>query len=337
SSLLCLLDRAIPSLPGYNGFGGPSKCNPSPNKTMQLQNVRDFLFSEHPRRHRSIPRNQSLETRVSLCSPIRVWLQFPRAEDKIRENDEQREVMVKKLAVLYVLLGGFCLLFAGKAWDENPYTEWSRKQALKVLTKSPWASSQVISQMRSTFGSGPLGSGSATGNSTQTTRTPGISPSSEARNGETQTSREYKVRFQSAAPIRMALARLSLLKGSVSQEDAQQFVQNAPGQGEIVVMLALGYGQDRSELDNVTTELLKNETYLILKKSKKRIYLKRYLTPAEAGGIEAIFLFPRQEDGHDLITLEEKEVRFISRLNPQTRINRKFKLKDMVFNGKLEI
>ncbi len=50
-----------------------------------------------------------------------------------------------------------------------------------------------------------------------------------------------------------------------------------------------------------------------------------------------MFLFPRTKEGKEALTLEEEEVRFLSTLSPKTEINRKFKLKDMVINGKLEI
>ena len=48
------------------------------------------------------------------------------------------------------------------------------------------------------------------------------------------------------------------------------------------------------------------------------------------------FMFPRHRDGEELITLREKEVEFVTQIGP-LKVERKFKLKDMVYNGKLEL
>lgn len=243
---------------------------------------------------------------------------------------------MKRNMVVSVLLLTTSVLFAAKKfWEEQPYTEWPAAQAQKMLQDSPWASTQ-------TFGSlGASGARTPTGGGTPGFDSPvpemGNPSGGDVRVADQVSSRMYMVRFQSAAPIRMALARLGLLRGGVSLEQAQQFVDNPPGTGEIVVMLSVAPGQERTELDRGTTELLKNETYLVLKKSKKRIQLQQYLTPSEAGGVEAVFIFPRQENGQELISLEEEEVRFICEFSSQTKLNRKFKLKDMVFQGKLEL
>ncbi len=236
---------------------------------------------------------------------------------------------MKRIVIISTILAFGCLLFAGDFWEETPYTEWSQKQADKLRTNSPWASVQNITVALNKRGS--------TIDSTSSSGPAFGSPSSEARVGDFAQSRQYYVRFQSAKPIRMAIARLSMINGNPDPEAVKRFIETPLADGDIVVMLSLSPGQDRTELDNNTTDLLKNETYLITKQSKKRIRLKRYLTPQEAGGLEAVFIFPRQENGKDLVMVAEKEVRFVTELSRETKINRKFKLKDMVFQGKLEI
>lgn len=246
---------------------------------------------------------------------------------------------MKKLLVILSVFTFSCLLFAGKFWDEAPYTEWSEKQALKVRTDSPWASIQTISSALDKTGSAISSTTDATSSGGPafggpTRRSAG---SGEGRVGDFVQSRQYYVRFQSAKPVRMALARLSMINGNPDPQVIKDFIETPLAGGDIVVMMSVAPGQDRTELDSATTDLLKNETFLITKKSKRRIHLKQYLTPAEAGGLDAVFIFPRQENGEDLITLEEKEVRFVTEFGSGTKINRKFKLKDMVFQGKLEI
>ena len=48
------------------------------------------------------------------------------------------------------------------------------------------------------------------------------------------------------------------------------------------------------------------------------------------------FVFPRLRDGTELITLQDKKVEFVTQIGP-LKVERKFKLKDMVYNGKLEL
>ncbi len=246
---------------------------------------------------------------------------------------------MKKILVVLTFFTFGCLIFAGKIWEDAPYTEWNEKQALKVRTDSPWASIQ-------TFTSALDKTGSAIDSTTDATSGGGPSfggpqrrglGSDEGRAGDFAASRQYYVRFQSAKPVRMAIGRLSMINNNTDAETVKNFVETPLAGGDIVVMISLAPGQERTELDNATTDLLKNETYLITKQSKRRIQLKQYLTPAEAGGLDAVFIFPRQENGKDLITVAEKEVRFVTELSRETKINRKFKLKDMVFQGKLEM
>ncbi len=246
---------------------------------------------------------------------------------------------MKKLLSVAIVLACACLVYAGKYWDEVPYTEWSAKQADKVRSDSPWASVQNVTVALDKRGSTIDSTTTSVGTGGPAFGGPG-SPSrsgGESRVGDFARSNQYYVRFQSAKPIRMAIARLSMLNGNVDAAAAEQFVETPLAGGDIVVMLAVAPGQDRTELDTGTTELLKNETYLICKKSKRRVQLKQYLTPAEAGGIEAVFVFPRQENGKDLISVDEKEVRFVTEFSSGTKINRKFKLQDMMFQGRLEI
>ena len=47
-------------------------------------------------------------------------------------------------------------------------------------------------------------------------------------------------------------------------------------------------------------------------------------------------VFPRLGDAEELITLADKKVEFVTQIGP-LKVERKFKLKDMVYNGKLEL
>jgi hypothetical protein len=208
------------------------------------------------------------------------------------------------LSVVGVLFG---VLLGKSFWEKKPYTEWSRRDVARTLLDSPWADAETF-DLRGLDSSGISGA-----------------------------QRRYYIRFHSALPIRMALARNAVLEDRITTEQAQQFVDEHPAPGYVVIGLSVATGQSRAELTRLTTERLKQRTYLQLKGSGKRIYLERYENPNEVGGGEAYLYFPRMLDGQDSFDLEEKEVRFNCEVDPDTWINLPFKLDKMVFNGELEI
>lgn len=219
------------------------------------------------------------------------------------------------------LAASFAFLVAGDFWEEKPWTEWDKDDALKLLQDSPWAETYQI-----------RGAGSSIaiqGPSSATDITSAVPDQRE------EASRIYYLRFQSAKPVRMALAKLQVDGGNVDMEKAQEFVEKEPAPGHIVLVLRLQPGMDPSSLQAATTESLKKNVYLLLKESQKRVYLKQYYPPED--NQEAYLIFDRTENGEDLFTVEEDEVRVVIELDRQTQIKQKFELKDMVFEGKVEI
>ena len=264
--------------------------------------------------------------------------------------------MRKSLGVLVVLVAG-SLLLAKDVWEKKPYTEWSEKEALKVYNKSPWVEEKRIRGAMfdqgnssggglggSTFpGGGSTGSGPPGG-----AGSPGGGPSGPGGGSTNEQSsgggsvpggmrrdRAFFIRLHSAEVVRMALGRLAVLNGKVSAEDAEHFVKTKPYEGKIVVAVSADSPQGHKELSNASTEFLKGDTYLYLKESKSRIKLERYVGPSEAGGIDGFFVFPREKEGQEM--LAEKEVRFRSKLNDDTELKAKFKLKKLVVNGELQL
>ena len=221
-------------------------------------------------------------------------------------------------------------LLAAKFWEKKPYEQWSKKEAIKVLEDSPWGKVQKVHSSNSP----PPG-----------TAIPGPDTTPRDQGGGDRESSPFNrrslfnIRFESAKPVRMALARLSLLYRRRDHRQAKELVQRRPfGDQYIVVAVSGAQGENhRRELDQTSLRQLGNHTHLALKASGRRIELERYVPPREAGGAAGFFLFSRTRDGKDQVTLKEKEVRFVSQLGWRTRLDRKFKLKDMVFDGILEL
>lgn len=238
---------------------------------------------------------------------------------------------MKRIALVVLCTAASAALLAADFWLEKPYTEWSEKEANKLISDSPWTQTQIFQAPEY----GELSSTTASGAGPRTRNMGGAPGGSRGIQGPP--TRQYLMRFQSARPVRMAVARLQMLGGSWDEQQAQAYIDADQGSGNIVLAISVPRRQDRSELDLATTRDLQESTFLTLKKSKKKIGLERYIPPVEAGNIWGYFLFPRQENGQELVTLKEGEVQFECRLSKDTRLKRQFKLKKMVVGGKLEI
>src|SRR5262245_53660736 len=100
----------------------------------------------------------------------------------------------------------FCLVcfFIAQAQWEKPYTEWSEKEAQKVLNDSPWSQTQVFSDTSQMFANERLSSGAS--------RVANVFHIN------------FRIRFLSAKPVRQAISRVMELKhkGAIDERLASQ-------------------------------------------------------------------------------------------------------------------
>lgn len=246
----------------------------------------------------------------------------------------------------------FCLVCSmmGQAqWEKKPYTEWSEKEAQKLLNDSPWGQTQVVSDMSQMFGNERLSSGAS--------RVANVFHVN------------FRIRFLSAKPVRQAISRVMELKqkGAVSEQLASQLRAFAAADFPDYVVITVLCDSDQPNirlqeatalLNNRTTADLKNNTFLELKDGR-RVFLQEYQTPRN-DGLGARFIFPRLIDGEPYITAESGEIHFVSDLSQgdaspggmsrgrasggsggasgplNYRLDRRFKVAAMNFQGKLE-
>ena len=90
----------------------------------------------------------------------------------------------------------------------------------------------------------------------------------------------------------------------------------------------------KSNRERITAETLKGTCYLE-RNDGKRVFLTVY-EPPTADQTGAKFVFPRSVDGQPFLHSEAESVRFVAEFNDKIKINRKYKLSDMMYNGKLE-
>lgn len=230
-----------------------------------------------------------------------------------------------------------CPILASAQWDKKPYLEWSEKETMKLLNDSPWGQTQTYTDTSRMFDRNRrLDSG-------------------ESRIAEVNDV-IFRIRFLSAKPIRQAIARYMDIqhKGEMNEQLTNKLNAFAAADFPdfIIVTVQLESAQANRDiqaatavLQSLTTSELKNNTYL-LAKGGERLFLHEYQPPRN-DGLGARFVFPRTVDGKPYLTPETSEVLFYTELNsrfvPSNRNERKplflstrYKVKDMVYQGKLE-
>lgn len=224
-----------------------------------------------------------------------------------------------------------------KAWGE-----WSKKDAEKMLNDSPWGQTQTDTNTDQMFYS-PTNDPRLGGRTTSTT---------DSRIAEGATNQavnlKFHVRFYSARPIRQALVRLMELQQKPSPEVEAKLTGFAELQstGSIIVTVTYEANDQRASapvmqaFNSANTGLLKNECYLE-RTDGKRLFLEEYVPPGK-DGFGARFIFLRELDGQPFLTTETAGVRFFAQFPGAksdatgTKIDRRFKIADMMYKGALE-
>ncbi|MCA1592568.1 MAG: hypothetical protein LC754_07955 [Acidobacteria bacterium] len=237
--------------------------------------------------------------------------------------------MFKRLTVALTI----CALAAGVAAQKKPksWTEWSKKDAEKILNDSAWGQTQIESDLSEMFFT--------------PTQRGGFNDTSRAREGATNEEVHIKfyVRFFTARPIRMAHARLTSLQNPDLQVALalKKFAEIQPSDITIVTLWFDATDQRTGgkvfqALTSAETSILRQNAYLE-RKDGKRFFLQEYVKPGK-DGFGARFVFPRKVDGQPILTPDSGEVRFHAELgsNRELKVDRRFKIADMIYNGQLE-
>jgi hypothetical protein len=220
----------------------------------------------------------------------------------------------------------------------KPWTEWTKKDIEKTLSDSAW------SQTQSEGSSGQSDSSTSAITQVAAPRSADRQMSREGESGESKPSTlvKYHVRFLSAKPVRAAFARMVLLSKTQPDETLTQQLQafiDRDFKDYIVVSVGFEVGNEKMVgplmrvFAGAATEELQKTVYLERKDGKK-LFLIEYRAPVE-DGMGAKFIFPRTLDGQPFLT-ENDNVRFFAQLNEKIKVSTKYRLSDMLYDGKLE-
>lgn len=235
------------------------------------------------------------------------------------------------------------------AQEKQPWPDWDKRKAEKMLNSSPWAQTQVETDA-SQLSYSPTTSGtSSVGQSTSSAAgSAAVNPGRSIQNdradrGATNQalSVNYHVRFLSAKPIRQAFARMIELQDKNNKGIREQLAPFVERDFSDFIVVAVTFDSSDNRLagpafqafNSATTGTLKNQAYLE-RSDGKRLFVIDYKPPI-SDGLGAKFIFPREVDGQPFLT-EAGDVRFFAPMSDKITLNTKYKLKDMVYEGKLE-
>lgn len=243
---------------------------------------------------------------------------------------------MKTVASLYLLLLACLIGFSTSTQGQNKsdaWTSWTKKDAEKLLTSSPWAQTQVETDLSEMF-------------YTPTSQNRGA-PNSAARAREGALNQEvgisYHIRFFSARPIRQALARLYQIQQQPKTEEELKGLENfANAVPANVIIVTVTYessdgraaGRVMQLFESAITATLKNKAYLE-RKDGTRLFLEEYVPPGR-DGFGARFIFPRMYQERPFITADAGEVRFYAEFADSMKLNMRFSVSQMKYNDQLE-
>jgi len=219
----------------------------------------------------------------------------------------------------------------------KPWTEWSKKDVEKTLNDSAWGQTQVEERAEQ-----PKNVEAVTQVAAPRAANRQMERTGESGEAKPVASVKYRVRFLSAKPIRAAFARNLLLAQAQPTDDLktqlQTFVER-DFSSYIVVAVSVEVGDEKMigpvmhAFTAATTEALQNQVYLE-RKDGKRLFLMDYRPPTQ-DGMGAKFVFKRSVDGQAFLDKSDN-VRFFAQLNEKTKVNARYKVSEMLYDGKLE-
>jgi len=265
-------------------------------------------------------------------------------------------------------------LRAADPWAKPP-AEWTEKDVQRILTDSPWSKSVSITLGggmpmgggggrggRGSRGGGGLSGGmpdASVGAGGDSGMGGGRAGMGEGMGASMAPSIQFQIRWQSAKPIKLATVRARMGAEADTSPQAREFVEReepdyviavigppmggppeggrpgaapgAPPRDGIAPPKGEGSVQERRGNPEQWMAGLKENTWLAWKDHEKVHPSSIVLPPGGQRGV-LIFHFPKDHP----IELEDKEVEFCMRRGPM-EVKKKFKLKDMVYEGKLAL
>ena len=254
---------------------------------------------------------------------------------------------MNRLPVIIVMMFAVAVsLFAEDFWRQKPYTQWSQKEVDQILKDSPWAAEITISQealfnaMRGARGGDdgrgggrggfPGGRGGGGGGfpgggfpGGGFPGGPGGGPPGGGDRGGAPSLPTMTLQWRSAMPIRQALLRKETLEGSTSNTSDSL---NRSETEYTVVLAGIPTRLAPAPADQALEQFALNVD------KQKPVYATKIYLQEHEQTVDLFMIFPRTRP----IAAQDKEVELVSKYG-FLETKKKFKVKDMIVNGKLEL
>jgi hypothetical protein len=235
------------------------------------------------------------------------------------------------LCLAGLLVGGIAL--GEDFWVKKEYMQWTDVEVKKLLTDSPWAKDITVSAPMAVLG----GRGQRPGAESATTDVEstgggggrgrrGGGGGFGGAGGGGQALLTLNISWRSAVPLRKALVRSRLGVGAAVPAEAEQMINEDQGAYVIVVT-----GVPAALASAIQNPILLDKSTLRAGKKPPVAASGLNLQP-RTQSVDVIYIFPKTQP----ITAGDKDVEVVLKLG-QVDAKKKFNLKDMVYNGKLEL
>ena len=229
---------------------------------------------------------------------------------------------VRTLAILIVVSA--VPVLAEKFWESKDFTAWTEKECMEILRKSPWAFSNTFGRKQSVMLTAQTGVEILDPSTPRGQAATGSQPTW----GEAERNEVIEFQILSAKPVRMALARLQMIRrpdDAALKEQAAKFVNQ---QFEKQVVIQISYrstppgSQAVSDIHtfflNATLSDFRTDTRLITDKNR-HVPIEEYWRPGPNRS-NAAFVFPRFDDrGEPNFTGNDKSITLRSKFAPKIR------------------
>jgi hypothetical protein len=217
----------------------------------------------------------------------------------------------------------------------KPWLEWNMKETTKILNDSAWGQTQLETKEAE--------GGAAAITNTGSSRTMVPRDASKDSPGAITSYIKYYIRLLSAKPVRQAVIRKLILESpdmdAQRKEQLKSFAEATTSDFIVVAVVAEAkdgsIGRDALQaFETATFNSLKDSTYLE-RRDGQRVLLADFKAPI-ADGLGAKFVFPRTLNNQPFLGPESGQLKFYSQLSKKIKLEARYKVSDMLYEGRLE-
>jgi len=216
-------------------------------------------------------------------------------------------------------------------WQTKKFSKWSDKEVSKMLRDSPWAriAGIRVEERRARPSSDGEGAGVKSGGGGSSRSRGGGGSSGGSGSKEFIPATDVIFRWHTALPIKQAVARARYADEVASSAEAAKILNRHETQ-YIVGVIGIP-----ARAATAGPEQLKEGAQIAIE-NHPPIQADKVVLDQEAGVVNLYLYFPKELTGGHVVTPDDGEVEVVVKLDSQT-LKRKFKLKDMMYDGKLEM